>query len=314
MRRLAAAAPLLAARAAAGRVRRCHGDLHLGNLCLLAGPPVTPFDALEFDEALATIDTGYDLAFLLMDLEHRLGRPAANRVLNRYVARSGDAGLVGALPLWLSLRAHDPRACRGAAAGGADEAVATCAAPQMTTCARRRPGWWRSAACRAPARPVWPAPWRPGCGAAPGALVLRTDEIRKRRAGVPPETATAAETPMPPRASAAVFAELCGDRDRGAPRRPCRDGGCRLSATRRSGAPSRRRPRRGRRALHRLLADRAAAGADAHGSRRGGAMPRTPMRRWWPPPPPAIPGPVQWERLDAAADPAPAARARLDGG
>ena len=38
------------------------------------GAPV-PFDALEFDEALATIDTGYDLAFLLMDLDHRVGRP-----------------------------------------------------------------------------------------------------------------------------------------------------------------------------------------------------------------------------------------------
>jgi aminoglycoside phosphotransferase family enzyme len=101
---LARLAPALATRAAAGRVRRCHGDLHLGNLCLWQGR-ITPFDALEFDEDLATIDTGYDLAFLLMDLGHRLGRGAANRVLNRYVARSGDAGLVAGLPLWLSLRA-----------------------------------------------------------------------------------------------------------------------------------------------------------------------------------------------------------------
>jgi aminoglycoside phosphotransferase family enzyme len=62
---LEGAAPKLAARAAEGRIRRCHGDLHLGNLCLWQGKP-TPFDALEFDEALARIDTGYDLAFLLM--------------------------------------------------------------------------------------------------------------------------------------------------------------------------------------------------------------------------------------------------------
>jgi uncharacterized protein len=72
-------------RAQAGFVRRCHGDLHLGNLCLWQGRPV-PFDALEFDEAMATIDVGYDLAFLLMDLDRRAGRTAANRVLNRYVA------------------------------------------------------------------------------------------------------------------------------------------------------------------------------------------------------------------------------------
>src|SRR6201999_2237459 len=91
-------------RAAAGFVRRCHGDLHLGNLCLWQGKPVL-FDALEFDEALATTDVAYDLAFLLMDLEHRLDRAAANRVLNRYVARTGDADLVNGLPVFLSMRA-----------------------------------------------------------------------------------------------------------------------------------------------------------------------------------------------------------------
>ena len=57
-----------------GRLRAPrHGDLHLGNLCLWQGRPV-PFDALEFDEAIATIDLAYDLAFLLMDLDHRAGR------------------------------------------------------------------------------------------------------------------------------------------------------------------------------------------------------------------------------------------------
>ena len=53
---------------------------------------------------MATIDLGYDLAFLLMDLEiQRAGRPAANRVLNRYVARTGDAADGGGLlPVFLS--------------------------------------------------------------------------------------------------------------------------------------------------------------------------------------------------------------------
>ena len=66
-------APWLAQRARDGFVRRAHGDLHLGNLCLWQGQPV-PFDALEFDEAMATIDLGYDLAFLLMDLDQRVDR------------------------------------------------------------------------------------------------------------------------------------------------------------------------------------------------------------------------------------------------
>src|SRR5271165_5877165 len=101
---LDAMAPWLAQRERDGFVRRAHGDLHLGNLCLWQGRPV-PFDALEFDEAMATIDLGYDLAFLLMDLDQRVSRAAANRVLNRYVARTGDAALTRGLPVFLSLRA-----------------------------------------------------------------------------------------------------------------------------------------------------------------------------------------------------------------
>ena len=64
---------LLEERRRAGRVRHCHGDLHLGNIVLLEGRPVL-FDCLEFDEALASTDTLYDLAFLLMDLQHQASR------------------------------------------------------------------------------------------------------------------------------------------------------------------------------------------------------------------------------------------------
>lgn len=88
-------------------IRRCHGDLHLRNIVLIDGIP-TPFDALEFDERLGTCDTLYDLAFLLMDLDH-LGMPhAANQVMNAYFAtatdKMADAGL-SLLPLYLSIRA-----------------------------------------------------------------------------------------------------------------------------------------------------------------------------------------------------------------
>ena len=62
--------PLLQARERAGLVRRCHGDLHLGNIVLIDGVPVV-FDALEFDDRIATGDVYYDLAFLLMDLIDR---------------------------------------------------------------------------------------------------------------------------------------------------------------------------------------------------------------------------------------------------
>ena len=49
------------------QVRRCHGDLCLGNLVLIDSAPIL-FDAIEFDEAITCSDVLYDLAFLVMDL------------------------------------------------------------------------------------------------------------------------------------------------------------------------------------------------------------------------------------------------------
>jgi uncharacterized protein len=100
-------AALLDERASAGLVRRCHGDLHLNNIVLWRAHPRL-FDAIEFDEDLATVDTLYDLAFLLMDLDGNGQRPAANIVLNRYLWRSNtrlDLRGLRALPLFLGLRA-----------------------------------------------------------------------------------------------------------------------------------------------------------------------------------------------------------------
>jgi hypothetical protein len=99
--------PLLQARERAGLVRRCHGDLHLGNVALIDGKPVL-FDAIEFDDRIATGDVLYDLAFLLMDLIERGFRPAANIVFNRYLIetqRVHDFDALAALPLFMSVRA-----------------------------------------------------------------------------------------------------------------------------------------------------------------------------------------------------------------
>ncbi len=107
---LAAQAHLLESRRRAGFARRCHGDLHLGNILLENGAPVL-FDCIEFNDALSEIDPLYDLAFLLMDLVFRGRREAANRVLNAYLdeaARTFPSSLwsgLAALPLMLSARA-----------------------------------------------------------------------------------------------------------------------------------------------------------------------------------------------------------------
>ena len=97
-------AALLSGRSAEGRVRRCHGDLHLKNLVMIDGQPV-PFDALEFDERLGTCDVFYDLAFLVMDLLHRGLKDQANVLLNSYLRQSGDIAGLATLPLFLSIRA-----------------------------------------------------------------------------------------------------------------------------------------------------------------------------------------------------------------
>jgi aminoglycoside phosphotransferase family enzyme/predicted kinase len=182
--------PLLQTRTAAGFARRCHGDLHLGNILLEDGAPVL-FDCIEFNDLLSDIDVQYDLAFTLMDLEFRGARPAAARVLSAYLdeaARSFPdeiwAGLA-TLPLMLSVRAG-VRAHVLAHSGDMDTARHYVAAglahlspaPPRLVAAGGLSGSGKSAFARDVA---------PALGASPGAVVLRTDEIRKRLAGLSPD-------------------------------------------------------------------------------------------------------------------------------
>jgi aminoglycoside phosphotransferase family enzyme len=91
-------------RVGAGFVRHCHGDLHPGNI-YLDGERSVLFDCLEFDEALATIDVIYDLAFLLMDRRHRQLDSLAVDLLNAYLDRTEDDDGTVLLPLFLAIRA-----------------------------------------------------------------------------------------------------------------------------------------------------------------------------------------------------------------
>ena len=200
---LDAVTPLLAERARAGKLRRTHGDLHLGNICLWQGAPC-PFDAIEFDEAMATTDLGYDLAFLLMDLDQRAGRPAANRVLNRYVARTGDAALVRLLPAFLSRRAMVRAHVTGTPALLQAAMAYLRPAPGAVVAIGGLPGTGKSTLARALA---------PSLGAAPGALVLRSDEIRKRLHGVAPEQRLGREAYTPEANARVDAALLAGVRD-----------------------------------------------------------------------------------------------------
>ncbi len=184
---------LMAARATAGRVRRCHGDLHLRNIVVLDGMPV-PFDALEFDEALATTDTLYDLAFLVMDLLHRGLDDAAARVVSITLALEDDYGGLRLMAPYLAARAlirakvtasrFDPAALDGTGAEAwraeaqayftlAERVLAPTAARLVALGGHSGSGK-TTLACRI----------APKLAPGAGAIVLRSDVIRKQDAGV----------------------------------------------------------------------------------------------------------------------------------
>jgi predicted kinase len=188
---LARLAPLLETRRRAGKVRHCHGDLHLRNICLVAGRP-TLFDCVEFNPLISHIDLLYDLAFLLMDLHVRGLDGFGNAVFNRYLDLRDESDGLEAIPLFLSVRAA-VRAHVGAAAAVRQE--------QPEAQARTRDDARRYLAHAATL--LQPQPPRliaigglsgtgkstvayglaPDVGGAPGARVLRSDVIRKRMFG-----------------------------------------------------------------------------------------------------------------------------------
>lgn len=92
------------ARKAAGFIRECHGDLHLGNIVLIDDEP-TPFDCIEFSEDLRWIDVMSELAFLTMDLEVKGKRNLAFRLLNRYLEVTGDYRGLALFDFYLVYRA-----------------------------------------------------------------------------------------------------------------------------------------------------------------------------------------------------------------
>ncbi len=101
---------LLEGRRLHGWIRRGHGDLHLQNICLLEDGPVL-FDAIEYQDDFVIGDVLYDLAFLLMDLWERGFRNEAGRILNRYLLKMGwiekpeTLKALRFLPFFLSMRA-----------------------------------------------------------------------------------------------------------------------------------------------------------------------------------------------------------------
>ena len=76
---------LMARRLARGRIRECHGDLHLGNVTLVDGHAVV-FDGIEFNDDLRWIDVMNEVAFMAMDL-HAHGLTGAGASIHQRLPR-----------------------------------------------------------------------------------------------------------------------------------------------------------------------------------------------------------------------------------
>lgn len=212
---LAARRQMLERRRIDGFVRVGHGDLHLANICLFDGKP-QPFDAIEFYDLFTVTDQLYDLAFLLMDVWLHDLPVQANRIFNEWLGRSGDLGGLALMPLYLALRAAIRAHVGGSMAEAATDDVTR---EKHLTAARNyvhralaflKPepprlvavgglsGTGKSVLSRALGAYV---------GRAPGAVVLRSDVIRKEMAGAGPTDKLAPEH-YRPEVSAAVYDEM----------------------------------------------------------------------------------------------------------
>lgn len=198
---------LLDARALAGFVRLCHGDLYLRNICWFSERP-TLFDCIEFDPKLAQIDVLYDVAFALMDLWLIGRRDLANLLFNRYVSslartlpampsrvRDGYA----ALPFFMALRAAI-RAHIAAAQSHSSEATAKAAQTNDAKATEARAYFHLAESLLAPranlivaigglsgsGKSTLAGRLAGELGAPPGARVLNSDRIRKAMHKIPP--------------------------------------------------------------------------------------------------------------------------------
>ena len=205
--------PLLERRRQEGKVRRCHGDLHLRNICLFSGQPMV-FDGIEFNDAFSCIDVFYDLAFLLMDLLHRGFPELASLVFNRYLDRTSDICGLSPLKLFMSVRAsirahvlvaqnqndHSPRLV--------EEAQSYLSLAEKFLGAQK-PCLIAIGGLSGTGKSTISAALAPTFSPAPGARVIRSDVVRKTLSGVAPETRLPASA-YRREVTERVYAELYG--------------------------------------------------------------------------------------------------------
>jgi aminoglycoside phosphotransferase family enzyme/predicted kinase len=102
---LAEEAPLLEARAAAGCVRDCHGDLRADAVAVGTDDAICIMDCIEFNVRLRYCDVSSEVAFLAMDLEDRGHGGAGEELAACYCEDSGDETFALPFDFYRSYRA-----------------------------------------------------------------------------------------------------------------------------------------------------------------------------------------------------------------
>ena len=77
-------------RIAEGRIRDCHGDLHMEHICLTESLSIV--DCIEFNDRFRYSDTIADTAFLLMDLEYHGGYDFSKLLWEYYKTEAMERG------------------------------------------------------------------------------------------------------------------------------------------------------------------------------------------------------------------------------
>ena len=91
-------------RVAEGKIKDCHGDLHLEHICITE--PIRIFDCIEFNDRFRYSDTAADIAFLAMDLDFHGRRDLSETLMNAYIRYSEDEGARDLLNFYKVYRAY----------------------------------------------------------------------------------------------------------------------------------------------------------------------------------------------------------------
>ena len=96
--------PLFLDRIEQGKIRDCHGDLHMDHVSIT--DEVQILDCIEFNDRFRYSDTLLDLAFLLMDIELAGGVDHSEKLCRYYQERTGDKDIDILLTFYKVYRAY----------------------------------------------------------------------------------------------------------------------------------------------------------------------------------------------------------------